>query len=421
MDFRAMRGTIEEVQTRSFLPISILVNLLLLGLASWALLRGGPVSPSKAKVLAEAPVGDGDPLAGTDEAGRARVLAAAWAAVYSDNADTFAARLRQAGVSERQVRWLLTAQVYEQVEQARLRQGSTGERPFWERNQSEEALGEHERELFVKADTDLKRLLGKGHEETAESFAQTLRSEYGNLPDEKVERIRRITEDYDELRRQVTEAAGEVVFPEDRRRLELLEKEQKSDTLAVLSPEEREEYELRSSDTAGRLRSGITGVAVSEAEYRRLFQLQRTFDEKWNVDDLNPGPEENPELRDVAQKQLDAEYRRIMGEERYAAYERANDYAYKVAGQIVTRLKLPEANVEAVYRLRQLAERRIQELQENQNLSDQDRKLAARQLHKDVSAQLDHYLSEKGSEVYRENGGYWVGEVEAFASDKDKG
>ena len=344
--------------------------------------------------------------------------AEAWALIFSDNPDRFTTNLRAAGVSEDHIRWLVSGLVYHKVDKAKVSARAKALKPYWStRPEGEDEDSQDENKLLAAASEDLKRLLGSEDPVTEEVQLQGLRSEYGNLAPDKIRSISRIIDDYGELRSKVMEGSGGIMFPEDTKKLELLEKEQKHDILALLSDTEREEYELRSSDTANRLRSTIQGVSVSEAEYRRLFQLQKEFDAAWNGEDPSAQAANSAAQREAAEKQLQAEFKQVMGGQRYEDYERANDYSFKIAQQIVDRLQLPKENALAVYQLRKSVEQQLKDLQNAQTLPPEARNLAARQLEATAKASLSQYLGSTGAVVYKDNGGYWLNELEQYVAD----
>ena len=94
----------------------------------------------------------------------------------------------------------------------------------------------------------------------------------------------------------------------------------------MLSEDEYTGYLLRRSNTAHQLRSQIAGFDPSEEEFRTVFKLKRAFDEEYGEIGINLDLLEE-QLK--AQKTLNEQIRQSLGDERYADYERAQDYQFQ--------------------------------------------------------------------------------------------
>jgi hypothetical protein len=82
---------------------------------------------------------------------------------------------------------------------------------------------------------------------------------------------------------------------------------------ALLSPNELREFALRDSPTAEVIREQQGRANLTEAEYRRLFDLRQEFERT------------HPETRPEDWKQLDDAYARALGADRFADIQRQND------------------------------------------------------------------------------------------------
>ena len=105
--------------------------------------------------------------------------------------------------------------------------------------------------------------------------------------DEKAAWVERIKRDYEEIRAKASAdyAAAGAAFPGGLnaflRQLALLEREQRKDFAAILTPREREDLELRES-TEGQLVQKLLGdTAATDEQRRAVFRLQREFDDKF--------------------------------------------------------------------------------------------------------------------------------------------
>ena len=85
----------------------------------------------------------------------------------------------------------------------------------------------------------------------------------------------------------------------------------------ILTPQEQEDYLLRVSNTANRLRSQIAGFEPTEQEFREMFKVMRKFDDVFGRQFNTPAERER---QGAAEREREAEFRRILGEQRYREY-----------------------------------------------------------------------------------------------------
>ena len=115
---------------------------------------------------------------------------------------------------------------------------------------------------------------------------------------------------------------------------QLMEKEKLADMAAVLSPEELAQYELRNSPTARTLMNNIRNVDITEAEYARLYQAQKAFEEanpRRTVTDQNTYVQ-----RQTAQLALNEQVREVLGDSRFYAYLEGADFNYANVAKTLT-------------------------------------------------------------------------------------
>jgi hypothetical protein len=148
------------------------------------------------------------------------------------------------------------------------------------------------------------------------------RRQFGNLPDAKIAALEKIQQDYNELRQEMFESqrnggpGGRDLAAQQR----LLQEEQERDVAALLSPEEKIEYELRNSSAANQVRSQLRGIEVNEQEFRDLFAAQKTYEA---ANPRQPGAAPTLEQREAGLAAWDtyqAAARGALGEERYRQF-----------------------------------------------------------------------------------------------------
>jgi hypothetical protein len=119
-------------------------------------------------------------------------------------------------------------------------------------------------------------------------------------------------------------SAGSVQLASDCEKLALLKAERERDIASLLTPAEFAEYEMRTSNSAALLRARYGDAISSEEDFRKLYALPKGFDEKYPAPSGRITPESVQE-RVQARRQLPAAQRSAVGEETYAAMQRAAD------------------------------------------------------------------------------------------------
>lgn len=320
------------------------------------------------------------------------------------------ARLRAAGFPPSIVRAIIAAQIEESFTAKRKALSpppSTGE--FWKGGQpADPKLRAALRELSLQQTRLLTELLGADPEVNPMQNIYE-RRQLAGLPPGKTDQLARVKRDYDEMRSEIYSAfSGGTLLPEDRAKIALLDKEQRADFAGILSPEEMENYELRSSSTANQMRYSLSAFNPTEAEFRAIYQQQRVFDEKYSGMSMVSATQETMQARAEAQKLLAAQIKTALGPERGADYERATDYNFQAINRVVERLALPKAAATEVWTLQKDVEQRTRALQTNRELTPDARAAQFAALNTEVTAKLTTTLGQRGFDVYKQNGGYWL-------------
>ncbi len=322
------------------LSVSVLANVALL-VAPRATDSAAP-SPatSTGKVEAEA----------ENRASRAAVAPDTWALIKSGDASAVD-RLRAAGFPESVIRAVILAEVNAQFRpRERATWGDVPKREYWQGYESYQAYYTPEKRL---ASIDLRRekaallkkLLGEDYIQQDRFLARR----YYPLNATKAEAVRAIDEDYQALMANVR-GDGSAILPEDREKLRYLEKEKRAELAQMLTPNELFEYDLRQSQTANSMRSRLAAFEPSENEFREIFKLQKTIDDKLGPNTFGMD-REYFESRRQLQNDVDSQIQKLLGEQRFAEYKRANDADYRRLFEIGTRLNLRKENIAQAHAL----------------------------------------------------------------------
>lgn len=217
------------------------------------------------------------------------------------------------------------------------------------------------------------------------------------LPSEKRTALRRITQDYDEMIAKFS--AGGVQLASDRQKLQLLKAEREREIAGLLTPAEYAEYEMRTSSSAATLRARYGDAIRSEDDFRKLYALQKAFDEKYPPPSGRITPEIMQE-RAQAQRQLTADQRAAVGNESFAAMQRAADPDLRTVDSLAARLSLPPDTVDRVAAERDRLAAASQKIAQDTSLALPQRQAQLQQLGQEARTRLAGMLGQEAADAY---------------------
>lgn len=129
----------------------------------------------------------------------------------------------------------------------------------------------------------------------------------------------------------------------------------------ILSADELDDYDLRTSTTAKQLSDKLGAYFhPSEAEFRQIFKAKRDYDQVVQQLSTTPvpvpqgqaaqvDPKAAQEARVAAQTQMNERLKSGLGEERYSEYERSQDRTYDLLARLGVRYGLSQETVLQAY------------------------------------------------------------------------
>lgn len=235
---------------------------------------------------------------------------------------------------------------------------------------------------------------------------------FGDVSRQTARQIQRIDEDYQDLLSQARAQLARTPLPEFRERLALLESERRKDLAAILSPEQLEAYEMRTSSTTTQIRVFTSTLDLSEDQFAAIYRLQKAYDEQYNPTNITfvgtrPGGL-SPEQR-AAEARLSADIKAAIGPELGGRYEQMRSPEYFTTQAIVSRLGLPTTTVPQVVAVQQDIEQRVAQLRTSPSTTFADRQRQLTALAAEANQRLSPLLGgDRGIETYKKNGGYWL-------------
>ncbi len=337
-------------------------------------------------------------------------LRQAWSELQTGDLKTLVARLKAAGFSNSMIRSIVAAQVGEQFAARRKELlGQQEEQPFWKsgRNGMMDPKAMAALREIGREQTDLlKSLLGPDNIPGSDEMNAWQRRQFGNLAPEKLAQLQSINSDYSELQQDIYMKTNGIFLPEDREKLAFLEKEKLADIAKTLTPQELEDFQLRSSQTANNLRNQLAGFNASEAEFRALYQAAAAVDAKYGT--AGPLGPRNPGDYQSRQAELLAQAQAVLSPERFADYKLATDPQSQQVSRLVARLELPPATTQQVVALQQDIQNRARAIQTNRELPAAERTAQLTALQQEATTKLSTTLTPRGLEAYKQNGGFWL-------------
>lgn len=236
--------------------------------------------------------------------------------------------LRQAGFPPSVIRAIANQMVSE-----RLDSSGVEHLPFWKQNPNNPEYLAAQQKLSAQRRDLLVELLGPDARPSAALEPATRERRYGSLSNEKIDQVDAITREFSEMRtklyadRKSGDTQGMMSTQAG------MEEAMHKELATILTPAELEQYEMRSSSTAGRLMGFVKSVDVTEAEYTALFRAQKDFDA---VDPLRlSGSAMGNSMiqRFLAQDQLNEQARAVLPDDRFYEYLKGADSSYARTAQ----------------------------------------------------------------------------------------
>ena len=348
-----------------------------------------------------------------------------WSAIESTNYISYINNLRAFGCPEETIRDIIITDVAKNYARRRAEiRARVGGYRFWQTSDTgemgetiEPAIQQQLAALEHDQSTLVRELLGVDFNREIAKYVDDQEYEeraYGFLAGDKRHQVIDLQTKYEHLEQQIYGRSKGFLLDEDQEALRRLQKERDAEMAKVLTPEELEEYQLRNSPTASALRAQLHGFSPSEEEFRRIFRLQKTFDDQFNngfdlTDDSQA--ELRAQAQETAQRALDEEIRKAVGPQRFAEYQRAQDADYKALLQFTERFDTSPVLATRVYDMKVEAERQKLRLESNPNLTPEQRNQALIQIAQEAERSVAQLMGGANSQLwvaYQRAGGQWI-------------
>lgn len=348
-----------------------------------------------------------------------------WAQIESEDYKEYIARLRSIGCPEQTIRELIIADLDKlMAPELHAAYGHRAELKFWHSEEEEmandvdqRALAARAREIekrkrdiireLVSADLARERMKASGQEDYMERRLSF-------LPEERRTQVRELVEKFDESEKKLREKdldEGESLSAAERTQLRLLRQQRETELNALLTPQEREQFDLWLSPTANSVRYAFYGMKATEQEFTTIYKVRKAFDDRWSPNDVELLDDTTQRQREAERAQAEGAIQQGLGADRYAEYKRGEDEDYHRLNALAARHKLPKEKVVEAYGYKKVVAEYRSKLQADASLDAQQKREAHQAIADETEKALRVLLGEKAYRHYIRTGqGGWIRE-----------
>jgi hypothetical protein len=340
-----------------------------------------------------------------------------WSQLESTNYRQFIANLRAVDCPESTIKDIIITDVMRLYAQRRGQYYHNG-RPFryWETNDkrklTEPQIEERDRQL-AQIDKDLpavlRQLLGINYERELNKYFVDADEEgrrLAFLSEDQRTKVLSLREQFEGEREQILyNLQNGKPLPSEIEQLRQIDQSQDEALAQVLSPQEKELYELSTSATADRLRQQWIGFNPTEQEFRDLYQRQKAIDDAYEFEDTNDTTVIAAKASDEAEM-MKAFKANLVGD-RVAQLDRSQDPDYQNLCLLSQRYELPADASDALLDMRLAAEEARHKLLSNNNIPPDRVEAALQSIEAETEKAARQTLGEKAFAQYSQSAA-WI-------------
>jgi hypothetical protein len=381
---------------------SLTLNVALAGLGFGLVKRPVPIGPASPllNAITSRPVRVGAAAVATPAPSAVSSVPSAfdWSQVASTNLAQYAANLRAIECPKEIIREVILAVVNEDFVRRRHAIFEPIHTQFWElmaqpehfKQDDDENTERRSKQLHTERDDLLEAVLGANWQRDAGPSPLSVNHDQPTLNFLTVEKQRRwseLDENFNQRQRDIYQKTrGNAA--EQNVQLEAVAKERDKARRQLLTPQEWKEYTTRTTPQAGWAQN-LAGFDATEEEYRALNQLHATTPTN-------------------LLSQSDAQAQALLGEERFAVFQRGQDQRFAELLALGERCQLPTNTVELLYQQRVMAEQQCAQVLSNPGLSAEDKRTLLLVIQSETRQQMFGALGVTAGEAYLRHHGNWL-------------
>jgi hypothetical protein len=344
-----------------------------------------------------------------------------WQMLESTNFAQYAANLRDMGCPEKTVRAIVLADVDRRYEQLS-RQTQTN-LPFWtggRKLQAAQAAQEARQTALEEEETALiRQVLGieyYGEDLFKDKFEEQAiaRFVFGPMPDATFHRLENVADKFEAIKKDFETRTGNLLTEADKAEARKLAGAEQRELQAQLTPAEWEELLARTGAMQEMDLLGsdakvfeVAGLSAYEARQIGLARADHalSFDPfDWNLDES-----------DAERQSRDSHFTNaivhILGERRFADFQRAQDRNFVRLFELAREDQLPRESAVKVYEMRQLAAQEVEHLRHDDSLDDAAREHRFAGMQTLLQQAVSQTLGASAYREYLQGGGNWITNV----------
>lgn len=226
-----------------------------------------------------------------------------------------------------------------------------------------------------------------------------LRKSIDYLPIEKRGVVRKFLDDTnDQLRQLVAKGGGaELQVEMERIKSDLVRK-----VSTVLTIEEKDMFELRTSPIAHTMGDEFAGVELSEAEFKALFELRKKAEE--SLTKFESSSYEDKQRGKISTlSSLDNDTKTVLGDERYNEFMRLQTREYRNALSFVEKNEMPKSTALDLYNIELVAKGNADRVRSDQLIDATARQQILNRIKEETEQELHLKLGATGYQNYSAN------------------
>jgi hypothetical protein len=350
-----------------------------------------------------------------------------WSDVQTDDLKEFVRRLRAFGCPEETIKDLVLAQLNRSysIKQRAIGQNNFNPTDYWKpykqhfdpvESKKNRERSHQMRDMQKEKTALIVELFGVDVEKQRRKEEGLDNEDWGwnsgglaYLPEPKRDAVQKYLDDFQDKEQEFYASIQGSWDADARARQKQLEQEKMAGLAQILTPEEVREYALRNSQMASQVQSEIRGVDLTLDQYEKLFDIRSKYgDSVYNYGDAGNDADAVKQI-EQNKKDLQSDIAATLGTGTAQELERAQDYNYQQLNSLANHYDLPADTATKVYDFKGAAEKAVQDLSANTDLTPEQQQAAQAQIKAETEqAVKTAFGSDKIYKRYMNNGGWWL-------------
>ncbi len=329
-----------------------------------------------------------------------------WHEVESADYVAYINNLREIGCPEQTICDIIVADVNQLYAHRREKEILPAEFEWWKSDLDPEVQRKNQaklRALELERKAMLDRLLGPNWElaqqqDAAEHDGINLNGPVlGDLSPDAKQQVYDLNHRAQQQIKQLSDAAEKEGRPIDYAALIQVRQQNRADLAKILTPAQLEEFLLRYSETAKKMREELRGVSLTPEEFRALFRARDPMEDQLAVYSV-AGDATSIRMQQTLDNQREALLRATLGPERYTAYKQNQDPLYQQAVSTMQQAGVTTNLLAPIYQINQTTEAELVRIQADPTLTAEQKNDAVIAVEADREKSLERVL---GSDAYQ--------------------